>query len=454
MTLEPLSPQRATEVLRAHLHAGLTCTTVQRGPIGNGQETWFLDVTDGPADQLVLRRTAEAGPLEWTDRAAEARAMERVGDVVPVPRIHVVVDDDRELGAAWLVMDRAPGNSAMGLHGDKRAEVTADLGGHLARLHTAALGDPAGRTRAEATRDEVARWRDHYLDHRVAPVPIIDALLAWCEANVPPDDAPALLVWGDAGAHNTLAADGAVTALLDWELAHHGHPVEDLASAAWIDGATGTVADRLVTAYEDAGGEDVDRAVLDYFVAMVSVTRSVMITVGAGAFVQGRTSAPHLAGLGLHLPAVNLLAAAELAGWGTPDRPDGDLAPALDAPPGDVLRPTGDEIDRGIARFLRDEVLPRVDDPRTRRGLKTAVALLDTAALRATAEPGLSAARDLRTATLLADLGLGDDLATVAERVEREADLARHRPRVRAHLLADLAAQRRLLAPLSDLYRA
>lgn len=453
MTREPLDRDRATQVLCAHLGSGLVCTDVQRGPIGNGQETWFLDVEGGPADQLVLRRTAEAGPLEWTDRAAEARAMQQVASLIPVPRIHVVVDDDRELGAPWVLMDRAPGRSAMRLRGPDRGEATADLGRHLARLHAAALPDPSGRTMTEATRDEVIRWRDHYRDNRVAAVPVIDALLAWCEANVPLDDRPAMLVWGDAGAHNTLTSDGAVTAMLDWELAHHGHPVEDLASAAWIDAAAGVDADVLLEAYEDAGGDTVDRQVLDFFLALTCVTRSLMITVGAGAFVRARTSAPNLAGLGLHLPAVNLLRAAELAAWGTPAALPDDLAPALDAvAPAGVLRPTGDEIDTGIARFLRDDVLSRVTDPRTRRGLKTAVALLDTAAVRAVAEHHLSDARARRTDALLADLGLGDDLAEVAKRIEREPDLALHRPRVRAHLLTDLAAQRRLLAPLAQLY--
>lgn len=451
--LEPLTPEQATTVLRRHVGAGVTCTAVQRGPIGNGQETWFLDVDGGPADQLVVRRTAEAGPLEWTDRVAEADAMDRVADLLPVPRIHAVSADGEGLGAPWMLMDLAPGRSAMALRGDQRRAVAADLGHHLGRLHTAALADPLGRSATQATRDEVARWRDHYHDHRVAPVPIIDALLAWCATTVPQVDEAAVLVWGDAGAHNALAADGIVTAMLDWELAHHGHPLEDLASAAWIDGDVGH--DGLVAAWEETTGTPVDRAVLDWFLAMVCLTRSIMITVGAGAFVRGRTAAPHLAGLGLDLPAVNLARAAALAGWGDPPALDEHLAPPLvDGLPAsaEVLRPSGPEIDTGIARFLRDDVLPRMEDPRTRRGLKTAAALLDTAALRARAESAVTAVRRERTAALLDELGLGTDLATVAARIEREPDLAPHRSRMRAHLLADLAAQHRLLGPLTDLY--
>ena len=49
---------------------------------------------------------------------------------------------------------------------------------------------------------------------------------------MPEEVAPALL-WGDAGPHNLLVADGRITALLDWELAHLGHPLEDLGAAQW-----------------------------------------------------------------------------------------------------------------------------------------------------------------------------------------------------------------------------
>lgn len=452
--MQGLTAEEATTVLRRHLDPDATCATVTRGPIGNGQETWFLDVSAPSGDRhLVLRRTAAAGPLEWTDRQQEAAAMAAVAERgLPVPRVYWSLGDDSDLGAPYMVMDRAPGDPVSRATGDDRAALACDLAAQLARLHAAAVPDPRGRDAATATCDEVRRWREHYEQHRAAPVPLVDGLLAWLEANVPHvADVPAVLVWGDAGAHNTLGTDRRVTALLDWELAHAGHPLEDLGAAVWMETDAGVPADVLVEAYADASGRPVDRDVLDWFVAMTCVTRSLMILVGAAAFVEGRTHAPTLAGLGLHLPGRHLLRAASLVGWPSPgDEP----VPPTGAPP-DVLRPSGDEIDDGIAAFLQDEVLPQVSDPRTRRGLKTSVALLRTAAVRARDEATVAAVRAAATDALLDDLrrdGLEGDLASVAAAVERDPHHAHHRHRVRAHLVDDLARQRTLMTPLTDLY--
>lgn len=452
--LEPLSAGVVSAVLRRHLGDAAECTHLERGPIGNGQETWFLDVlVAGERRALVLRRTAEAGPLEWTDRGAETEAMTAVADRgLPVPRVHWCVTDGDELGAPYMVMDRAAGTPATLATGEQRLRLVADLARQLARLHAEAIPDPQGRDAVTATREEVERWRRRYTDNGVATVPLIDALLAWCVANVPDlDSGAAILLWGDAGAHNALGTDGRVTGLLDWELAHHGHPLEDLAAAIWFETDVGTAPEALIDAYEAASGTAVDRDALRYFLVLICVTRSVMSTVGAGAFVRGRTHAPNLAGLGLDLPAVNLARAAEHAGWGQLP----ELEPPAAGGPGDVLRPSGEEIDDGVARFLRDELLARLTDRRTRRGVKTAVALLETAALRARSEPGVTAVRRAASEALLADLateGVRGDLATVAATVETDETLAELRPRVRAHLLTDLARQRTLLTPLHRLY--
>jgi aminoglycoside phosphotransferase (APT) family kinase protein len=452
-----LDAERVSDVLRRHLSADATCTALHRGPVGNGQETWFLSVeTPGGSQELVLRRTAEAGPLEWTERGAEATAMNAVASRgLPVPRVHWVQDDPAELDQPYLVMDRAPGAPVLLVDEASRPALVAALAVELARLHTEAV--PAGGSGeldvVTATRAEIERWRSYYVEHRIAPIPLVGALFAWLDANVPDlAEEPAILVWGDAGAHNALCENGRITALLDWELAHAGHPLEDLGALVWMELDGGSDIEVIIAAYEAARGQPVDRAVLDFFVVLTCVTRAVMIQVGAGAFVAGRTTAPNLAGLGLDLPAVNLARAAALAGWGEVAPP----APPRPPEPPNALRPSGAEIDVGIARFLRDDVLPQITDRRTRRGVKTAAALLETAALRASTGAVVDrerAAQRPDLAARLAALGLDlSDLEGAAVRVETESDLADLRPLVRHHLLNDLACQRSLLAPLRILY--
>jgi prepilin-type processing-associated H-X9-DG protein len=78
-----------------------------------------------------------------------------------------------------------------------------------------------------ATR-EIDKWEGLYRFGDVAPDPMIEFGLGWLRRNVPAAAGPVVIVQGDTGPGNFLYADGRVTAVLDWELAHWGDPMEDL----------------------------------------------------------------------------------------------------------------------------------------------------------------------------------------------------------------------------------
>lgn len=460
--MEAVTTASVTTALRHALGRDVRCTSLTRGPIGNGQETWFVEVVgvdSADRQDLVLRRTAAAGPLEWTDRRAEAAAMASAAAAgLPVPRVHALVEDEAVLGAPFMVLERMPGEAVSRAPRPVRQELTADLLRRLAAYHRRARRDADGRDALTATRTEIARAARRYRRQRLAPLPLLDGLLAWLEVAIPPALAatPAVLLWGDAGPHNALGADGRITAVLDWELAHVGHPLEDLATVLWMSGAPVDSGSPLVSAYADAAGAPVDLEVLRYFRVLVAVTRSIMIIGGGAAFAAGRTHAPNLAGLAIHLPLAALGAAAADAGWGEDPpwpqpEPLPDTAAVLPGPHPAVAATVG-----GLAVFFEQEVVDVVTEPLALRGTKTAVALLQTAALRARLEPQLQAERERADAALLAEVAprLGDvpDLAVLADAVEREPSAADLRGRVRAHLLADLTRQRRLATPLHALY--
>jgi hypothetical protein len=119
------------------------------------------------------------------------------------------------------------------------------------------------------------------------------------------------------------------------------------------------------------------------------------------------------------------------------------------------LRPSPAEVDGGVARFLRDEVLPAVADPHLRRGLKTAAALLETGARRAGAGDA-ERRREAAGRALLDDLAAAglqaEDVEEAAERLESGEGDPSLRGRVRRHLVADLAVQREPLEPLRRLF--
>jgi hypothetical protein len=94
---------------------------------------------------------------------------------------------------------------------------------------------------------------------------------------VPDPEARACLAHGDVGPGNFLFDEqGAILAIIDWEVAHVGHPLEDLAAVLCraLGVSFGAAADHIAN-YERETGEPVDRRKLDYFVILVLTRWSV-----------------------------------------------------------------------------------------------------------------------------------------------------------------------------------
>lgn len=101
--------------------------------------------------------------------------------------------------------------------------------------------------------------------------PELDFALYWLRCHIPDRTARAVLVHGDVGPGNFLFDDkGKIAALIDWEVAHMGHPLEDLAAVLCrsLGVEFGTCADHI-SDYECFTGNRVERTWLDYFVVLV-----------------------------------------------------------------------------------------------------------------------------------------------------------------------------------------
>jgi aminoglycoside phosphotransferase (APT) family kinase protein len=449
---EILTTETVTRLLRDNLDPALECVAVVRGPGGNAQETWFVDAQEpaGGIRRLVIRRSAESGTLEHTDRQREYGVLRLLAGLgFPVPAVHWLETEPSALGQPYLVMDRLPGATPLRPSPTEREAIARQIGTWLARLHGLDLeGVPPELARpadtADATASEVRLWRREYLRRRPGPVPMLGALLAWLEANPPDAAAPVRLLWGDPGPHNVLVEGDRVTALLDWELTHLGHPLDDLGAALWACLDTYD-REQVIAGYEQMAGP-VDRDELCYFEVLACVSRAIMVLSGVAAFLDERPS-PSLAGLGQYLMLTSLARGAAAAGWGTPTSPQ-PAAPTV--PPVLRLRPdVAETVDR-VGRFLLDSVLPVTSDSLLRRELKVAATLLAQAADRTAREPALLAAREAALGQL--PHGTGSDLEQAATQAEQERSPARER--FRAHLLADLGTQLDLLGGLTNLYGA
>jgi aminoglycoside phosphotransferase (APT) family kinase protein len=251
---------------------------IERLSGGANNETWAFDAEtgDGPLP-LILRRTAggdaaaaDAGDPDHATlpperEAALLQAVAAAG--VPVPPVRAVLSPGDALGRGF-VMDRLPGETRpKRLLGDPayagaRAALIGQCGRALAALHAMPLQRlPA--LRVATARDELALWERRWRAHGGAR-PAFELALRWLHAHVP--DAPTRVapVHGDFRNGNLLVDADGLRAVLDWELAHAGDPLEDLGwfcVASWrfgaIDAQAGGFGGRqaLIDAYCRAGGD-------------------------------------------------------------------------------------------------------------------------------------------------------------------------------------------------------
>lgn len=300
-----------TGVVRAATHdAQAVAMPPTRLSGGASRETWAFDVKrgDGAVDALILRRdppgSTRVGSGSMGMEARLLAAAARTG--VPVPRIVAASDDPTVLGAPFIIMERIEGETIPrrilrdDAYAAARPLLAAQCGEILARLHRI---DPVEVGPLEDV-DQVARYRD-VLDSLGHAHPAFELGLRWLEANRPTSERRAV-VHGDFRNGNLIVGPDGVRAVLDWELAHLGDPLEDLGwlcVKAWrfgVDRPVGGFGDRadLVAAYEAAGGAVVDRGALRWWEAVGTLKWGIMCILQANAHTSGLVRSVELAAIG------------------------------------------------------------------------------------------------------------------------------------------------------------
>ena len=241
---------------------------------GASRRTWLVDVErGGEILALVLRHDGGDGPLSGSelDLAREAvvyRALQGRG--VRIPRLLAA-------SASALLVERAPGSDALAsvLDPARRAEIVGDFFVALAELHAlnadrlALPGFAVPADGPDHARCDLDLWR-RIAASRVGPDPLCDFAARWLDANAPAADRT-VLCHGDAGPGNFLFEGARVTALLDWEFAHLGDPLDDL---AWVSvrahllGGFGDLAHGF-RSWREASGLRFEVARVEYYRALV-----------------------------------------------------------------------------------------------------------------------------------------------------------------------------------------
>ena len=212
---------------------------VHRFAVGQSNPTFRLETEDG---DYVLRRKPGGVLLKSAHAVEREFAVQRAlwETDVPVPRVHLLCEDDSVIGAPFYIMDHVDGRSfddprLPDQTPQDRAAIMDAMNATLAAIHrvdpeAVGLSDfgPGGDYYAR----QIGRWVKQYRTSATGVIPEMEALITWLEDNTPPDDGRRTLVHGDYRIDNLLfAREGTdVVAVLDWELSTLGHPFADLAA--------------------------------------------------------------------------------------------------------------------------------------------------------------------------------------------------------------------------------
>ncbi|HEX6235649.1 MAG TPA: phosphotransferase [Acidimicrobiales bacterium] len=270
---------------------------------GASRETWAFDADGRP---LILQRRRPGGGVRGPGPAVEP-ALLRAAAAAGVPVPTVVADGEGgPLGEAWLIVERIDGETIPRriLRDEPFAHARSVLTTHcalaLAAIHAI---DPADVPGLDAG-DQVAQFRE-LLDALGEPHPSFELGFRWLEAHAPPVRHDHV-VHGDFRNGNLIVGSEGLRAVLDWELAHLGDPLEDLGwlcVRSWRFGAPGRVGgfgevDELVAVYEEATGRPVDRDALHWWEVLGTLKWGVMCMLQASTHLSGVARSVELAAIG------------------------------------------------------------------------------------------------------------------------------------------------------------
>jgi aminoglycoside phosphotransferase (APT) family kinase protein len=218
--------------------------------LAGGRSNLTYQLTDAAGASFVLRRPPLSGVISSAhDVLREHRIMAALaGSAVPVPAMVAACPDESVIGAPFFVMQYVDG---VVLHNQQlaeaelpepaRARAGCDLVSALAALHSvdpaqvglsdlglSHLGTSHLGTGASYVHRQLTRWRKQLDRLGVQADDTMCALHERLSAAVP-DQTHTTIVHGDFRLGNAIVSrDGAVRAVLDWELATLGDPMADV----------------------------------------------------------------------------------------------------------------------------------------------------------------------------------------------------------------------------------
>ncbi|QRI79196.1 MULTISPECIES: phosphotransferase family protein [Rhodococcus] len=276
---------RIEELLRVSITGArdVRAEEVERVFGGNARRAWastvrWTDQSGARRSESVIMLSRTSGSQVDADPEWEFGVLSALEhSATRAPRAFALDADGSIVGAPSILLERMPGRAdpLAFLRSEDREggrKLTLDLARAAAELHSADWEEVGlGEILASGPPDrspltQIESWEAQFLTHRMEPHPALAYAFAWLRANLP-EPARISVVHGDFRPGNFLYQSNTVVALLDWEMAHLGDPVEDLAwayRALWSPERFVDL-EEFVRSYEEFGGPKVTEHALRFY---------------------------------------------------------------------------------------------------------------------------------------------------------------------------------------------
>jgi aminoglycoside phosphotransferase (APT) family kinase protein len=292
------------EVLQSQLAQvlnGASITELQRLSGGASRETWKFRAD---SDDLILQRVRPGTVDGLKQEPAVLQAAARGG--VPVAEMVFDGGQSEALERPFMIVRAVEGETiARKILRDEeyavaREKLSFQLGEAIARLHALPVSEAPGLV----VDDQLERYKKMLHDF-AEPHPIFEIAIRWLEANRPPE-LPHRILHGDYRMGNIIVGPEGLRAVLDWEGAHIGDPMEDLGwvcTKAWRFGGKQPVAgvgsyEDLLNGYEKISGVRPDMDVLKWWVILGSMRWGIICIWQASFHLENISRSHELAAIG------------------------------------------------------------------------------------------------------------------------------------------------------------
>lgn len=278
-----------TKVLSNHYQQACSIHDLSLLTGGAVNQTWrFIAHYKGQKTALILRRAPDNLGVSMMSKRTEARLQKAAFDAgAPVAKVILPLAEHDGLGDGYI-MDYIDGETiARKILRDQKFQnirplLASQCGDIAAKIHSIDISQLNELEHQDAAIQ--LNINETLYKRYNGALPTFELAFQWLSEHLP-DSVPETLVHGDFRNGNFIVGDHGIEAILDWELAHLGDPMEDI---AWLcvnswrfglrDNPVGGFGDRasLYKAYEKSSGLAIDRPRIHFWEVLGTLKWGIM----------------------------------------------------------------------------------------------------------------------------------------------------------------------------------